>query len=143
MRWFERAADAGHGMAQQSLALAYLLGQGVAKDEVRALMWFELAAESGEKDSAGLLADLHKEIGKAKADEARQLAQAWRESHAARTQPAAAGRRPLPPRRPPRRSESAARRPVTPARVRRWLAAGAAAALAGCGPAARRRRTSC
>jgi hypothetical protein len=82
-RWFERAATAGHGMAQESLGLAYLVGRGVEKDETRALMWLELAAESGQKDSAGALVDLRKVLDESKQAEARQLAQAWRESRAA------------------------------------------------------------
>ena len=86
VRWFERAAAAGHGMAQQSLGLAYLTGQGVTKDETRALMWLELAAESGQKDSAAALGDLRKALDESQRAEARQLAQAWRESRAASPQ---------------------------------------------------------
>ena len=47
-------------------------------------MWFEVSAEKGDEDAVGLIADLGKSLGKAKEEEARQLAQAWRESHAGR-----------------------------------------------------------
>ena len=53
-------------------------GRGARVDVVRGL------GRKGDEDAAGLIADLGKSIGKAKEDEARQLAQAWRESHAAR-----------------------------------------------------------
>ncbi len=43
-KWFRKAADQGHPEAQYNLGLAYANGQGVAQDNIQALMWMNLAA---------------------------------------------------------------------------------------------------
>jgi TPR repeat protein len=43
-KWFRKAADQGHPEAQYNLGLAYANGQGVARDNVQALTWMNLAA---------------------------------------------------------------------------------------------------
>ena len=48
VRWWRRAADAGHPWAQQNLATAYLRGAlGLPKDPQEAFFLFRLAAEQG------------------------------------------------------------------------------------------------
>ena len=37
----------GHARAQERLATRYLRGEGVAKDRVKAMAWYSLAAERG------------------------------------------------------------------------------------------------
>ena len=44
VKWFRRAAEQGHADAQYRLGLAYENGQGVAHDNIQALMWMNLAA---------------------------------------------------------------------------------------------------
>ena len=51
MRWYELAAAQGMDAAQYNLGLMYGRGWGVAQDYVRAHMWFNLAAVSGDADS--------------------------------------------------------------------------------------------
>ena len=49
VRWWRRAADAGHPLAQQNFATAYLRGElGLPKDPQEALTLFKLAAEQGQ-----------------------------------------------------------------------------------------------
>jgi hypothetical protein len=60
-------------------------------------MWLELAAESGQKDSAEALGDLRKALTETQRAEAHQLAQNWRESRAARAQPPPAAAAAQPP----------------------------------------------
>jgi hypothetical protein len=43
-KWFRKAAEQGYPEAQYNLGLAYQNGQGVAQDNIQALMWMNLAA---------------------------------------------------------------------------------------------------
>ena len=52
VKWYRKAAEQEESSAQYSLGLSYANGEGVAKDPVRALMWFMNAAESG-NETAG------------------------------------------------------------------------------------------
>ena len=44
MRWLRKAADQAYAPAQSLLGLAYYRGRGVAKDNVEAYAWLNLAA---------------------------------------------------------------------------------------------------
>src|SRR5262245_35057636 len=44
---FRKAAEQGHGAAQEALAFAYHVGRGVEKNEAEALKWVRKAAEQG------------------------------------------------------------------------------------------------
>jgi uncharacterized protein len=44
MKWFRRAADLGDAEAQYNLGISYAKGEGGEPDNVRAHMWFNLAA---------------------------------------------------------------------------------------------------
>ncbi len=48
---FKSAAMQGHASSQANLGVMYFKGEGVAQDFLRALMWFNLAAENGEKNA--------------------------------------------------------------------------------------------
>ena len=54
--WYEQAAKNGYVYAQYRLGEAYLKGDIVAKDTVKAKEWLEKASKSGDKASADLLA---------------------------------------------------------------------------------------
>lgn len=45
--WYKKAAEQGHVIAQNNLALAYAEGQGVKKDNFQAVAWVRKAAEQG------------------------------------------------------------------------------------------------
>ena len=47
VRWFGRAARAGHAGAMYNLAVAYASGQGVDRDEAEAVRWFRASAAKG------------------------------------------------------------------------------------------------
>jgi cell division septation protein DedD len=47
VRWYTRAAEAGHRLAQFSLGTALREGRGVARDEAKARYWFGKAATQG------------------------------------------------------------------------------------------------
>jgi TPR repeat protein len=51
--WFVKAAEQGHGKAQNRAAWAYATGAGVTKNHAEALKWWRLAADQGE--SLGML----------------------------------------------------------------------------------------
>jgi TPR repeat protein len=44
MSWYRKAAEQGHAMAQLSLGFCYAKGVGVAKDEITAYAYLNLAA---------------------------------------------------------------------------------------------------
>ena len=44
-KWYRKAAEGGHAMAQIKLAYYYTMGQGVAKDAIEAAKWYRKAAE--------------------------------------------------------------------------------------------------
>ncbi|MDA0240747.1 MAG: tetratricopeptide repeat protein [Proteobacteria bacterium] len=50
--WYQKAADQGHALSQNSLALLYETGRGVGQDYVLAYMWFSLAARQGVKGAS-------------------------------------------------------------------------------------------
>jgi TPR repeat protein len=56
IRVFRTLAEQGNAKAQNALGLMFRKGEGVAKNPVRARMWFSLAAKRGE---AAAKAELH------------------------------------------------------------------------------------
>lgn len=50
--WYQKAADQGHALSQNSLALLYETGRGVGQDHVLAFMWYSLAAKQGVKGAS-------------------------------------------------------------------------------------------
>ena len=61
-QWFLKAAEQDHVRAQYSLALSYLLGEGVRKDAVDALQWFLLAAAHGDPDASAEAEKIKREL---------------------------------------------------------------------------------
>ena len=49
IKHFKRAARGGHTQAQHYLGLIHYKGLGVAKDNIEAYKWFDLAASNGDK----------------------------------------------------------------------------------------------
>jgi TPR repeat protein len=47
-KWFHKAAEQGHTLAQVNLGLMYVRGEGVAKDFEEAVKWFRTSAEKGD-----------------------------------------------------------------------------------------------
>src|ERR1051325_1169240 len=47
--WYQRAAQNGHGGAQNNLGSLYFIGKGVEKDLKKAIYWYEKAVENGHK----------------------------------------------------------------------------------------------
>jgi len=45
---FQKAADQGHAMAQNNLALMYALGLGLDKNTIEAARWFQRSADQGD-----------------------------------------------------------------------------------------------
>ena len=52
MKWYRLAAKQYNTTAQNNMGLLYVKGQGVIRDFVRAYMWWNIAASSGNKNSA-------------------------------------------------------------------------------------------
>ena len=47
-RWYLKAADQSHSLAQFNLAIMYAGGQGVARDEIKSMGWMQKAADLGD-----------------------------------------------------------------------------------------------
>ncbi len=47
VRWYRKAAEAGHAVAQYNLGICYANGQGVTQDYSEAVKWYRKAAEAG------------------------------------------------------------------------------------------------
>jgi len=58
VKWFTRAAEAGHASAQINLGSCYANGSGVARDLAAARTWFSRAASAGLPRAAAALARL-------------------------------------------------------------------------------------
>jgi hypothetical protein len=85
-RDFERAARLlrqsalqGFAPAQSSLAVLYLVGQGVPKDRIEAYAWLLLAAKQGEREALDRQPGLQAELSDAELQQAWQRAQQYRQ----------------------------------------------------------------
>jgi hypothetical protein len=58
-KWYRRAAEQGHVLAQVGLGYAYAQGDGVPKDDTEAVKWFLLAAGKGNTDAQFNVATLY------------------------------------------------------------------------------------
>ncbi len=59
MKWYEKAAAQGQLEAQFGLGCCYLDGQGVPKDESKAVEWCQKAASKGHASAQFLLGVMH------------------------------------------------------------------------------------
>ena len=75
MKWYRLAAVQGNAPAHNNLGAMYTYGHGVAKDNVRAHMWFNIAASLGDKDDAPKNRDeVERDMTSAQIAEAQNLA---------------------------------------------------------------------
>ena len=61
VRWYTKAAEAGHVMSQYDLGFMLLIGEGTEKDIQKGLWWLEQAAGNGGAYAARLLTDVYRE----------------------------------------------------------------------------------
>lgn len=76
-RELQPLADKGDPRAQRLVGLMYRDGVGVRKDDIRAYMWFELAARRGQYGAADLRDELAQRMPAWQIAEARKMAAAW------------------------------------------------------------------
>lgn len=76
-KYFERAARGGHTQAQQYLGLMHYKGLGVAKDNIEAYKWFDLAASNGDKVGMVLKITLKDILTAQEINEAETRMQKW------------------------------------------------------------------
>lgn len=60
--WFTKSADQGHSEAQRALAWRYHNGEGVEKDDVKALAWAKISA-SNDPETRSLIKTLEGTLG--------------------------------------------------------------------------------
>lgn len=77
IKHFKRAARGGHKQAQHYLGLMYYKGLGVAKDNIEAYKWFDLAASNGDKVGMVLKVTLKDILTSHEINEAETRKQAW------------------------------------------------------------------
>src|ERR1035441_245185 len=77
-RRLPKAAERGYGGAQNNLAIAYALGQGVPKDLVEASKWFALGAAHGDNQRAELRDAIQKKVAPAQIAEAEKRVKEFR-----------------------------------------------------------------
>lgn len=70
LRWYERAANAGHSAAQYNLGLLYLKGEDVPWDGFKGMAWISKAANGGDAKAQALLKRLRRGPIKVKARQA-------------------------------------------------------------------------
>lgn len=73
LRWLKESARRGHPLAQTSLSVLYLAGDGgVPQDPVEAYYWLVQAAAQGEPDAVATVADVWGNLSAEEQDVARQ-----------------------------------------------------------------------
>ena len=87
LEWFFHAAEHGSAQAMFNIGTRYALGQGVARDEIEAFKWFELAAKEGIgslRDSAAIARiNLAARLTPVQVQMASVRAQTWIKTHRA------------------------------------------------------------
>ena len=78
-KWFRRAADQGHSLAQAYLGLSYVTGLGVQQDNIHAYMWLSLAAARGDQDAISNRNRVARQMTPAQIAEAQKLAREWKQ----------------------------------------------------------------
>ncbi|RHZ78509.1 hypothetical protein Glove_162g77 [Diversispora epigaea] len=64
-KWYLRAAEKGHSLAQHNLGWCYKNGEGIEKNQAEAFKWFDKAANNGYIDSQFMGCGTEKDIVKA------------------------------------------------------------------------------
>jgi TPR repeat protein len=76
IRLFRPLAQAGNAKAQHLLGVMYHRGQGVARNTVRAMAWFSVAARHGDREAQASIGEVSKTMTPDEIAEARDMAQA-------------------------------------------------------------------
>ena len=80
--WWIKAIAKGEGASMRNLGVAYAHGDGVAKDVIKALMWYTLASKyatgSDVYNSKEAYHELAKQMTPAQIAEAKRLAAEWK-----------------------------------------------------------------
>ena len=81
IRLFRPLAEAGNTRAQHLIGVMYHRGQGVARNSVRALAWFGVAAKHGDREAEATLREVSKTMTPEEIAQAREMAQACEASN--------------------------------------------------------------
>ena len=76
IRLFRPLAEKGNARAQHLIGTMYHKGEGVARNSVRALAWFKLAAARGDAEAKAKLRDVSKSMTPEEISQAEQMARA-------------------------------------------------------------------
>ncbi len=80
-RWFRRAAEQGFTSAQFNLGAMYAKGEGVARNYVKAHMWFTITSAYGNKKGKKGRDIVEKRMSATDISRARELAREWMAKH--------------------------------------------------------------
>jgi TPR repeat protein len=81
IRLFRPLAEQGNAKAQHLIGVMYHRGQGVARNSVRALAWFSLAAANGDREAKAKLHQVSQTMTPEELSQAREMAQACEASN--------------------------------------------------------------
>jgi TPR repeat protein len=81
IRLFRPLAEQGNTKAQSVLGVMYHRGQGVARNSVRAFIWFSRAAARGDARAKAELRDVSQTMTRQEVSQAREMAQACEASN--------------------------------------------------------------
>ena len=81
IRLFRPLAEQGNAKAQSALGVMYRRGQGVARNSVRAFLWFSRAAARGDARAKAELREVSQTMTAEELSQAREMAQACEASN--------------------------------------------------------------
>jgi TPR repeat protein len=81
IRLFRPLAKQGNARAQHLIGVMYHKGEGVARNSVRALAWFTLAAAHGDTEAKAKLRDVSKTMTAEEISQAQEMAKACEASN--------------------------------------------------------------
>ena len=76
IRLFRPLAEKGNAKAQNLIGVMYHKGQGVARNSVRALAWFSVAARKGDREAKAKMQEVSKTMTPDELSQARDMATA-------------------------------------------------------------------
>ena len=75
IRLFRPLAEQGNAKAQHLIGMMYHRGQGVARNSVRALAWFSVAAKRGDREAEATMREVSNTMTPEQISEAREMAE--------------------------------------------------------------------
>jgi hypothetical protein len=78
LRLWQPLADQGNAWVQTDIGIMYDEGYGVTQSNIRAYMWYSLAADAGDEDGGDLRRALEDEMTEEQIAEAKRLAEEWK-----------------------------------------------------------------